>query len=106
MVIHLHDHLALLAVDHELIGTRDTWAVEQRVDGKGGVVRFDGFKPERSEIWELFRCVGKGIDRQTTRGQSVLIGIINRAEVTRTEERHDVASRQFRCFKRAETRKT
>ncbi len=86
MVFHLHDHLALLAVDHELIRTGDAWAVQQRIDGEGGVARFDGFEPERGEVRKLFRRVGKGIHRQTPRGKTILIGIINRTEIARPQE--------------------
>ena len=50
MVFDVHDHLALLTVDHELIGTGNARAVQQRIDGKGGVARLDGFKPEGGEI--------------------------------------------------------
>ena len=105
MVFHLHDHLALLAVDHEFIGTGDARAVQQRIDGKGGIARLDGFKPEGGEVRELFRGVGKGIYRQTARGKTVLVGIVHRAEIARPEERDDIAARQLRRFKGAEARK-
>lgn len=34
VVFHIHNHLRLLTVNHELIGAGDAWAVEQRIDGK------------------------------------------------------------------------
>ena len=103
MVFDVHDHLALLTVDHKLIGTGNARAVQQRIDGKGGITRLHGFKPEGGEIRELFRGVSKGIHRQTTRREAVLVGIIHRAEVARAQERNDIASRQLRRFKDAES---
>ncbi|MND87347.1 hypothetical protein D3C80_793430 [compost metagenome] len=102
VVIHLHDHLALLAMNHEFICASDTWAVEQRVDGKGGIARLNGFKPERREIRELFGRIRKGINRQTARGKTVLIRVIYRTEIARAKERDDIATRQLGRFERAE----
>ncbi len=106
MVIHLHDHLALLAVDHELIRTGQARAVEQGVNRKGGVIRPGGFKPERGEIRELFRRIGKGIDRHAACRQTILIRAVHRTEIARAEERDDIAARQFRGFEGAEPGKT
>ena len=64
VVFHIHNHLRLLTVHDELIGAGDAWAVEQRIDGKYRRPRFNGLKPERGEVRELFRRIGKGIDRQ------------------------------------------
>ena len=105
VVFHLHDHLALLAVDHELIGAGDARAVEQRIDGKGGVAGLDGFKPEGGKVRELFRRVGKGVYRQTAGGKAVLVGVVHRAEIAGPQERDDIATRQLRRLKRAEARK-
>ncbi len=68
MVFDIHDHLGLLAMDHELIGTGDARAVQQGVDRKGGCARFDGFKPEGGEVRELFLAIGIGVQRQAARG--------------------------------------
>ena len=106
VVFDIHNHLRLLAVDHKFIGAGDARAVEQRVNGKDGGARLDGFKPERGKVRELFRGVGKGIHCQTAGGEPVLVGAVHRAEVARAEERHDIATRQLRRFKRAETGKT
>ncbi len=103
VVFHLHNHLRLLAVNGELVRPGDARAVEQRIDHKGGVVGFRGFKPERGEVRELFRGIGEGIHRQTTGGESVLVGVIHRAEVAGPEERDDVAARQLRRFEGAES---
>ena len=65
VVFHIHNHLRLLTVHDELIGPGDAWAVEQRIDGKYRSSRFNGLKPERGEVREFFRRIGKGIDRQT-----------------------------------------
>src|SRR5690606_23421577 len=73
---------------------------------KGRVAWLDGFKPECGEIRELFRRVGKGIYRQTTRRQAVLVSIIHSTEIACPQERDDIATRQFRRFKGAEARKT
>ena len=93
-------------MDHELIGTGNAWAVQQRIDGKGGVARFDGFKPEGRKIRKLFRRVGKGVHRQTTRRQAVLVSVIYRTEIARAEERDNIATRQLRRFEGAEAGKT
>ncbi|MOA43157.1 hypothetical protein D3C78_1652830 [compost metagenome] len=106
MVVDVHDHLALLAVDHELIGTGDTRAVEQGINGKGGVPWLDGFEPEGGKVRELFGAISVGIQRQTTGRKAVLVGIIYRAEVARAKERDDVATRQLRRLKGTEARKT
>ena len=96
VVLHIHDHLRLLAVDDKLVGAGHARAVEQRVDGKDGGARLDGFKPERGKVRELFRGVGKGIHRQAAGGEPVLVSAVHRAEVARAEERHDIATRQLR----------
>lgn len=93
-------------MDHELIGTGNAWAVQQRIDGKGGVARFDGFKPEGRKIRKLFRRVGKGVHRQTTRRQAVLVSVIYRTEIARAEERDNIATRQLRRFEGAKAGKT
>ena len=54
MVFHIHNHLRLLAVHHEFIGTGHAGAIEQRVNRKGGVARFSRFKPEGGKVRELF----------------------------------------------------
>ena len=104
-VFNVHDHLALLTVNYKLIGTGDARTVQQRVHGKGGGAGFHRIEPEGGEVRELFFGVGVGVYRQTTRGKPVLIGIIDGAEITCTEERNHVATRQLRRFKDTETGK-
>ncbi|CCJ88727.1 hypothetical protein BN132_655 [Cronobacter turicensis 564] len=102
-VFHFHDHLARFAVNDELIRAGHARAVQQRVSDKRGVLRFRGFKPESGEIRELFRRIGKRIDRQPAGRQPVLEGAVYRAEIARAEEGDDIATRQLRRFERPKT---
>ena len=99
MVLHVHNDLGILAVDGELVGASDARAVEQGVNGKDRGVPFDRFEPERGEIGELFRGIGKGIHRQPTGRQAILVGAVYRAKIAGAEKRHDIPARQLRCFK-------
>ena len=86
VIFHIHNHLTFLTMDSELIGTSNAGAIEQRINGKGGCPRFYRIKPEVSKVGELFFTVGVSVDRQAAGRQTVLICIINRAEITRAEE--------------------
>ena len=82
-------------MDHKLIGTGDARAVQQRIDGKGGIARLNGFKPE-------------GGKSGNSSGVSVKVSTASRARKSRTGRYHpprgnssrpgknDIASRQFR----------
>ncbi|CCK14528.1 hypothetical protein BN136_538 [Cronobacter universalis NCTC 9529] len=102
-VFHFHDHLARFAVNDEFIGAGHARAVQQRVSDKRGVLRFRRFKPEGGEIRELFRRIGKGINRQPACRQPVLVGAVYRAEIACAKEGDDIATRQLRRFERAKT---
>lgn len=79
--------------------------VQQRVHGKRGGAGFYRIEPEGGEIRELFFGVGVGVNRQTARGEPVLVSIIHRAEIARAEEGDDVTTRQFGRFENAKAGK-
>ena len=86
VIFHIHNHLTFLTMDSELIGTSNAGAIEQRINGKGSCPRFYRIKPEGGKVGELFFTVGVSVDRQAAGRQTVLICIINGAEITRAEE--------------------
>ncbi|CDA01428.1 putative uncharacterized protein [Klebsiella variicola CAG:634] len=103
VIFHVHDDLGILAMDGELVGPGDARAIQQRVNGKDRGVPFNRFEPEGGEIRELFRGIGKGVYRQPTSRQAVLVGAVYRAEITGAKERHDIAAGQLRRFKHPES---
>ncbi len=68
VVIHLHHHAFFFTADNKFIRAGHALAVQQRVDHERRVAGFRRFKPERGEVRELLKLVGKGIHRQATRG--------------------------------------
>ncbi len=86
VIFHIHNHLIFLTMDSELIGTSNAGAIEQRINGKGGCPWFYRIKPEGGKVGELFFAVGVSVDRQAAGRQTVLICVINGAEITRAEE--------------------
>ncbi len=103
MVVHLHDHLILFAVDHKFVRAGQARAIQQSVNSEGGIRGFRRFKPERGEVGKLFRRIGKGIDSHAARRKAVLICAVYRPEIAGPQEGNDIAARQLRRFKRAET---
>ncbi|MNC17762.1 hypothetical protein D3C75_656530 [compost metagenome] len=86
VIIDIHHHALRLTIDSKFVCPGDTGAVEQRVDHKFGVACFRRFKPERSKVRELFELIGISVYRKATCGQTILVCVINRTEITRTEE--------------------
>ncbi len=104
MIFDFHHHTLIFAVDDEFECAGAAFAIQQGVNGEGGVICLRRFKPERGEVRELF-MTAKGVDRHATCGKTVLIGLINGTEVACTEEGNDVLAGQLGFFKRPETGK-
>ncbi len=105
VVFHLHHHALRLAVNNKFVGAGYAWTVQQRISGKGGLVRFRRLKPEGDEVRKFFVTVAEGVYRHAARGKAVLISVVHRAEVAGAKERDDIAPRQLRFFKRAKAGK-
>lgn len=85
VIFHIHNHLIFLTMDSELIGTSNAGAIEQRINGKGGCPGFT-VSNQKAVKSRLFFAVGVSVDRQAAGRQTVLICVINGAEITRAEE--------------------
>lgn len=86
VIFHIHNHLIFLTMDSELIGTSNAGAIEQRINGKVVAPGFTVSNQKAVKSGNSFFAVGVSVDRRAAGRQTVLICVINGAEITRAEE--------------------
>ena len=86
--LDVHDGVASRH-DDKAIGAGCPWGIQQRIDSQTLVSGFWTFDPELTKTRELFAGRQRGIDSQTTRGQTVNLTLTQHAEVAGTEHADD-----------------